>query len=72
MNRSELPKSLARWADVIDEISDERGSDEGYWVYLKAGWWSPDDETHCIHEDTIRECVVKMRNIEPCTKECCK
>lgn len=72
MTATNLPKTLQRWADKIDEVSDERATGEGYWIYLKAGWWSPEDETHCIHEDTIRDCAAKMKCIEPCNHECCK
>lgn len=69
MQPSQLPKPLRRWAPLIAEVSDERGTDEGYWVYLNPGIWSPDDETHCIHEDTIRECANKLRLVQRCS--CC-
>ncbi len=69
MTATKLPKCLQKYAHLIDEISDERSTDEGYWVYLVAGYWSPDDETHCIHEDTPRECAAKMKQVERC--HCC-
>lgn len=72
MNTSKLPKCLRIFASKIKEVSDERATGEGYWIYLVAGWWSPWDETHCIHEDTLRYCVEKMHWVEPCFKECCK
>lgn len=65
----QLPKCLQRFAEHIREVSDERSTDEGYWVYLTPGLWSPDDETHCIHENTPRECAIKMKRVEPCS--CC-
>jgi hypothetical protein len=64
-----IPNSLKRWKDKISEVSDERSTDEGIWIYLIPGWWSPEDETHCIHEDTLKECAAKLKGIEPCP--CC-
>jgi hypothetical protein len=63
-----LPKSLRKFASIIESVSDERGSDEGYWVYLKPGLWSPMDETHCIHENTLAECVYALKGVEKCPK----
>lgn len=64
-----LPKCLKRYAHLIAEVSDERRGDDGYWVYLIPGYWSPDDETHCIHEDNPTECARVMKGVEPCP--CC-
>lgn len=64
-----LPRCLQPFADRIAEVSDERSTEEGYWVYLAAGWWSPEDETHCIHEDNPQQCVYYLRTIERCP--CC-
>ena len=66
-----LPKSLEKFRDKISDVDDMRSSGEGYWVYLKEGWRDPDGETHCIHEDTIRECAKLMKWIEPCTDPTC-
>lgn len=45
-----------KYADIIQEISDERDNGDGIWVYLKKEWadfafdpWSP---TRQIHEQT--------------------
>lgn len=71
-----LPRCLRPFADKIAEVSDERrgyGGDDGYWVYLVAGWRDPDGETHCIHEDTPAECAKLMKWITPCTEiGCCQ
>lgn len=67
-----LPKSLQRFASKITDVSDERGSGDGYWVYLKKGWINTLSETHCIHEDTITDCAKEMRFVEVCHGECCK
>lgn len=66
-----IPATLRRFATYIDDISDERGDGDGYWVYLVPGWIC--DEVHCVHEDTIRECAKAMRCIERCTApNCCQ
>lgn len=64
----QLPKCLRPYADRIEEVSAE--GEDGYWVYLIPGWWSPENETHCIHEDTAKDCVPYLKSIEPCL--CCK
>ena len=49
----------------VSEVSDERGSDDGFWVYLKPGWiWQC--EVHCVHEDTPSACLIEMRGVESC------
>lgn len=70
-----LPKTLQELLAIdarIDEILDERGDDNGYWIYFKPGWINEMTETHCIHEDTVRECLRQLRNyVKPCTcREC--
>ena len=65
-----LPACLRPHRAVIAEISDERRDGDGYWVYLATGLWSPEDETHCVHEDTPRACAAKLRRVEPCP--CCR
>jgi len=71
MTATDLPKCLRRFADKISDVSDERGSDEGYWVYLASGWRDDEGETHCIHEDTPSECAKKMTGIVRCTAPGC-
>jgi len=69
-----LPRCLQPFAAIIDEVSDERRGGEandGYWVYLRNGWWSPEEETHCVHHDTPAECVVALRTVERCYRDCC-
>jgi hypothetical protein len=66
-----LPACLKRFAHMIDEISDERGGGDGYWVYLKAGWIDADGETHCVHEDTPKECALAMGGVVKCEGACC-
>lgn len=73
MTKSELPKSLRRFADKVESVSDERGGGDGYWVYLACGWRDEDGETHCVHEDTPTACAARMKHLKPClTPGCCK
>lgn len=67
-----LPACLRKFASKIESVSDERGTDQGYWVYLVKGWRDDEGETHCIHEDTPAECAKLMRHITRCaTPGCC-
>ncbi len=67
-----LPACLKKYAHLIEEVSDERDTDDGYWVYLKPGYWHPPGEVHCVHEDTPRECAAEMKYVEKCNRDCCK
>ena len=58
----------------VADISDERGDDQGFWVYAQ-GWCiesRPDGEhnesdcLHTIHEDSPSECWKVMRGLKPC------
>jgi len=64
-----LPKALQqlqdKYPDIIEEIEDDRDHDNGYWVYLTDGWFSPDMESRTIHEDTVKEVLAKFRNVRP-------
>ena len=64
-----VTKNLEKY---VDEVIDETGEDNGYWIYLKYGYrvdYSASD--HIIHEDTVKECVDYLKTVEPCAcKEC--
>lgn len=47
------------------DFSDERGSEDGIWVYLIAGLCS-DPETHAVHEDTVAEVCAALASVMPC------
>ena len=53
-------KQDPRVLDAWDEGED------GYWITLKTGWWSPAMETHAVHEWNIRDLLREFRSIEPC------
>lgn len=72
MQKSKLPKPLRKYADKISDVSDERDSGDGYWVYLASGWRDDEGETHCIHEDTPTKCAALMPHIQKCVApDCC-
>ena len=60
-----LPKKLRKLANDhrIEEIRNEGG--DGYWIYLKPGWWLPHMETHCIHEYTQAACLDEFKEVRP-------
>ena len=66
-----LPACLRKYAHLIESVSDERGGDDGYWVYLKTGW-RYNDGTYCVHEDTPTACAKEMTSAERCTDDCCQ
>lgn len=55
----------------VTDWSDERGSEDGIWIYLVAGYDNGDPETHAVHEDTVAEVLEAFRRIRPCSCEDC-
>lgn len=70
MLRTKLPACLRKYSRLIESVSDERGSGDGYWVYLVKGWIDHGG-THCVHEDTPEECAEMMSMVERCTEPGC-
>lgn len=60
-----VPKKYQRMIDEIDKDMD------GYWVYTRKGYYSPDTGTHTIHEYTQHETLKMVRNLQPCDCEKC-
>lgn len=56
---------------AVIEISDERSSGDGFWVYLRSGHCNDEQGLHCIHEDSPTECLRRLRWIEECRCEGC-
>lgn len=71
MNKAKLPSCLRKYASIIESVSDERDSGDGIWVYLAKGLRDSDGETHCIHEETLRECVFQLERVVRCTEPGC-
>lgn len=59
------PRTLSQlrahpWVSEIDEEFDN-----GYWLYLKNGYWSPEMESTTLHEMTVKTlCDVFSRVVE--------
>lgn len=53
-------KSIEKFKHMLSDISDERGTEEGIWLYLKDGW-ETQDYLQTIHENTVRECIDKLK-----------
>lgn len=66
---SAMPKTVQKLVlantDKIEECSNEIGSDDGYWLYLKSGW-SFEGETHSVHEWSVKDLLSAFKNVEPC------
>jgi hypothetical protein len=73
MQRQNLPASIRRFHAIIEDVSDERDNEDGYWVYLKSGWINKLHEVHMVHEDTLAECADQLKNfVETCSCDDCK
>lgn len=46
---------------LVRDVSDERGMEDGVWVYLADGWTCPSSDCNSIHEDTWSDCVACLR-----------
>jgi hypothetical protein len=68
----QLPATLKRYEHLIDDFEDDRGNQNGYWVYLKYGWRTIDDVVHQIHEMTLRECALQLQCVTECDCRECK
>ena len=77
----ELPKSMSKYADRIEQIWSE--GEDGYWVDYKPGWCSgalgtpdlghsPAQCVHTEHEWSKRELWEAVSASEPCDCEECK
>lgn len=78
-----IPKTLQKLQDKhpdkIDEIEDDRGNDNGYWIHLKdhcadhiGMGHKADGCRHSIHKFTAAECASAFRDIKKCYCENCK
>lgn len=63
-----LPKGVP--AEAIESVEcdpyngGEYGDRHSYWVNLAAGWKSPDDWCHVIHENNLKELAVMVGGVE--------
>lgn len=57
----------------VEEISDERSVGDGFWVYLKVGYYGYEEGSHIIHEDAPTQCFSLLRDSRRCgCDECLK
>jgi len=55
---------------AVSDVSDERGSDDGFWVYLKSQFCHPWEQgLHAIHENSPTKCLSFLKQISNCN--CC-
>ena len=58
-------KKIRSWSDLendprVEQVSDERASDDGYWVYLKPDYINEHMECGIIHERTFADIRRQM------------
>ena len=46
----------------VESVSDERGSGDGIWVYLRGGYVNLTLDSGYIHEHTVAECCDQLNN----------
>ncbi len=57
----------------IESTSDERANGDGFWIYLKDEYadldFDPFWNCRVIHEDTVTECIKRLKWAKLVTKE---
>ena len=57
----------------IESISDERNNGDGWWLYLNKEYadldFDPRSNCRTIHEQTLRECISRLKGSELITSE---
>lgn len=56
-----IKKNPDKFESWHTEDNNDRGLD--YWVYCKDPYYSPDMECQTIREDTVKDVMIKMRNV---------
>lgn len=48
------------------------GDEDGYWVYLRPGYWDGDMGCHAIRADTLTDLAERVRlNVVECSCDAC-
>ncbi len=62
---SAIPLTLrAACEKLSDRIEMVVKDEDGIWIYCSQGWWNPMLETSFIHEDTAKECILCLTDLE--------
>lgn len=75
-----LPKSLEKYSDLIQEAFQEhdtgfseRKDGLNWWIWLKNGFIDSESGCHSIHEETLKECIFRLKYyVKGCVCESCK
>lgn len=59
----------------VQDVTDERWTDDGIWIHLKSGFADHDHDplqpVHAIHEWTVGDAAMRLRGVKPCNcREC--
>jgi hypothetical protein len=63
---SYIPKKCAH---MVESFHSERDTDNGLWLYLDYDYIDPDMGISLIHEDTIQQCIARLRRCVARDKE---
>ena len=55
---SYIPKKCAH---MVESFHSERDTDNGLWLCLHYAYIDPDMGCGTIHEDTIQQCITRLR-----------
>jgi|10_taG_2_1085330.scaffolds.fasta_scaffold21572_8 hypothetical protein len=54
------PRVVSMWKEDVDEMGDGK---HWYWLELAAGYVHELDSTHVLHEPTIKDLSMRMRDV---------
>ena len=62
---AKLKRNIAsvRRHPLVRDVSDERASGDGVWIYLKNGWVCSNSECNAISEDTLADAVECLKQV---------
>tara|TARA_R100001129_G_scaffold159224_1_gene123304 strand:- start:419 stop:643 length:225 start_codon:yes stop_codon:yes gene_type:complete len=66
MHTMKKPRTLAQLKahPLVSGWEDETDQDNGYWIHLQNGYWSPETETTTLHEMTVKDLLDVFSRVE--------
>lgn len=62
-NNKTIDSLAIKYLSAINDISDERNNDDGFWIYLKEPYFNRESEGRIIHEETIKDCIRILKEV---------
>ena len=60
----QLQSLKEKYPDIIQDISIETDTNDGYWILLLHGWFCPEMGCGTIHEYTVKACIEMFKTVE--------